>query len=174
MHPLPCLTGHAQPGYGLRQRCRKPSLGTGTTYSAFQGGLKDTGREHTSSITRRSINTHQRSERALPTPLLFSITSHFPLPPVMEDLKQVPARVNQNSLSSNTAIFIHPCFCFFHWNSILWLTVCHSRKQFLCGMQEQGHKSFSTSALLYCQSPNRCWVLFNRSDFTDAGIRILL
>lgn len=30
------------------------------------------------------------------------------------------------------------------------------------------HKPFFTA-----KSPNRCWVLFNRSDFTDVGIRIL-
>lgn len=48
----------------------------------------------------------------LSTPLLFSITSPFPLPPAKEDLEQVPARVNQNSLPSSTLIFIHPRFCF--------------------------------------------------------------
>lgn len=46
------------------------------------------------------------------TPVLFSTTSHFPLPPAMKDLECLPARVNQNSFPSSIAFFIHPRFCF--------------------------------------------------------------
>lgn len=126
-------------------------------------------REHTASVTRCSINRRQRSEW---TWVLFSITSHFRLPPVTEDLKHLPARLNQNSLPSSVECLTHPHFCFFHWNSIQWITVPCPKSHPAC-YAGRGAYITGTSALLYCQSPNRCWVLVNRSDFTDAGICIL-
>lgn len=52
------------------------------------------------------------SECVIPTPVGFSTTSHFRLPPVMKDWKCLPARANQNSWPSSIALFIHPHSCF--------------------------------------------------------------
>lgn len=96
----------------------------------------------------------------LSTPVLFFTTSHFPRPPVMEDLKQGPARANQNSLPTSIAFLIHPHFCFSTEILFCDLRYVSQDSNSCMSCRNKRHKSLGASTLLYCQSPNRCRVLF--------------